>query len=86
MPVRNEKTTQAFWDRTHAAKPRARLPSGLVVGTGNLLRVLRAHVEPGMRVLEIGFAPCKHLAYVAAKLGGRVSGIDYSETGIAHAR
>jgi SAM-dependent methyltransferase len=36
-----------------------------------------------MSVLEIGFAPGKHLAYVAKKLGGRVHGVDYSEPGVA---
>lgn len=35
-----------------------------------------------MSVLEIGFAPGKHLAYVAKNLGGCVHGVDYSEPGV----
>lgn len=86
MDEKNRKTSQGFWEATHAAKPRMRLPSGLVVGTRNLLRILRANVRPGMRVLELGFAPGKQLAYLAGRLGAEVSGIDYSHAGVEHAR
>ena len=72
------------WEAFHSArKPRLRLPSRLVVATRNLHALLRRRVHPGMRVLEIGFAPGKHLAYVAKVLGARVTGIDYSQTGVA---
>ncbi len=80
------KTTRAFWDGTHAGQVRHRLPSRLNVGTANILRLLAARVPRGGRVLEIGFAPGKHLAYVAGRLGATVAGLDYSENGVAEAR
>ena len=39
-----------------------------------------------MRVLELGCAPGKILAWVAAGLGAEVSGLDYSERGITWSR
>jgi SAM-dependent methyltransferase len=39
-----------------------------------------------MRVLELGCAPGKLLAWVAHDLGAEVSGLDYSERGIAWSR
>lgn len=60
---------------------RQSLPSPLVVATRNILRLLRERIRPGDSVLEIGFAPGKLLAYAAARLGARVSGIDYSDPG-----
>jgi 2-polyprenyl-3-methyl-5-hydroxy-6-metoxy-1,4-benzoquinol methylase len=86
MHDENRKTTQGFWDSVHEAKPRARLPSLLVVTTRDLQRLLSAEVRPGMEVLEVGFAPGKQLAYLAAKRGVRVAGLDYSQTGVNHAR
>lgn len=82
----NRLTSRDYWDNVHVAQPRLRLPSGLVVSTRNLQRLLKAQVVPGAKVLEIGFAPGKLLAYVAKTLGARVSGIDYSENGVAFAR
>jgi 2-polyprenyl-3-methyl-5-hydroxy-6-metoxy-1,4-benzoquinol methylase len=82
----NNLTSREYWDNVHVAQPRLRLPSGLVVSTRNLQRLLKAQVAPGAKVLEIGFAPGKLLAYVAKTLGARVSGVDYSEKGIAFAR
>lgn len=37
-----------------------------------------------MRVLEIGCAPGKQLAYVSKVLGAKVSGIDYSTAGVGY--
>ena len=85
MPDENRKTTQGFWDSVHAGKPRPRLPSLLVVSTRDIQRLLAAEIRPGMTVLEIGFAPGKQLAYLAAKRGARVAGVDYSVTGVQHA-
>jgi SAM-dependent methyltransferase len=76
-------TTQSHWDEAWSAPPRWRLPSGLLIGTRNIQRVLRRHIRPGMQVLELGCAPGKILAWTAVKLGARVSGLDYSEQGIA---
>lgn len=76
-------TTRAHWEDTWAIPPRWRLPSSLSVATLNMQRLLRPHVRPGMRVLELGCAPGKILAWVAAVLGAEASGLDYSERGIA---
>lgn len=82
----NNLTSRDYWDSIHVAQPRLRLPSGLVISTRNVQRLLKAEVASGGSVLEIGFAPGKLLAYVAKTLGAQVSGVDYSENGIAFAR
>jgi SAM-dependent methyltransferase len=43
-------------------------------------------VRSGDRFLEIGCAPGKTLAWVSAALGAEVSGLDYSDRGLAVAR
>ena len=63
-----------------------RLPSGILVGTRNIQRLLKSHIKPGMQVLEIGCAPGKILAWVAKILRAEVSGIDFSSQGIENAR
>jgi SAM-dependent methyltransferase len=63
-----------------------RLPSRLSVGTLNFTRLMRRFVRPEMRVLEIGFAPGKYLSWLAKRLGARVSGVDYSQSGVDTAR
>ncbi|HSV98642.1 MAG TPA: class I SAM-dependent methyltransferase [Sedimentisphaerales bacterium] len=60
-----------------------RLPTPLLVGTLNTMRLLSARVRPGMRYLEIGCAPGKTLAWVAARCRANVVGLDYSAVGIA---
>jgi 2-polyprenyl-3-methyl-5-hydroxy-6-metoxy-1,4-benzoquinol methylase len=82
----NEKTTVDYWNRVWRAAPHMRLPSGLNVATRNLQALLRAHVAPGMRLLEIGCAPGKLLAWAAARLRAEVAGLDYSEPGLESAR
>jgi 2-polyprenyl-3-methyl-5-hydroxy-6-metoxy-1,4-benzoquinol methylase len=82
----DELTTRSHWDAAWAAPPRWRLPSGLSVATRNMQRILRREVRPGMRVLELGCAPGKILAWAAADLGARVAGLDYSERGIGWSR
>jgi 2-polyprenyl-3-methyl-5-hydroxy-6-metoxy-1,4-benzoquinol methylase len=81
--MRDELTTRAHWEETWAVPPRWRLPSSLAVSTRNIQRMLRPHLRPGMRVLELGCAPGKMLAWVASKCGAEVSGLDYSKRGIA---
>lgn len=81
-----ELTTRRHWDEAWGIEPRWRLPSSLVVGTANIQRVLRRHIRPGMRVIELGCAPGKMLAWVAVALEADVAGLDYSEHGIAWAR
>jgi SAM-dependent methyltransferase len=79
-------TTRAHWEETWAMPPRWRLPSSLSIATRNMQRLLRPHVQRGMRVAELGCAPGKILAWVAAALGADTSGLDYSERGIAWSR
>lgn len=81
-----DKTDRSHWESTHQGQVRLGLPSPLNVGTANTQRLLRRYIRPGDRVLEIGFAPGKQLAWVAAELGARVSGVDFSPPGIATAR
>ena len=82
----HRKTEKAFWNGTHRGQIRYRLPSSLNIGTANILRLLEPCVAPGMRVLEIGFAPGKILAQLGARCGANVSGIDYSENGFVVAK
>jgi SAM-dependent methyltransferase len=63
-----------------------RLPSGLLVSTRNLQRLLKTHIKPGMQVLEIGCAPGKTLSWVAKDLQANVAGLDYSKRGIQLSR
>ena len=79
------KSTMDHWDDAWSVAPRMRLPSRLNVGVANLQRVLARHVRPGSSFLEIGCAPGKMLAWVGAKLGAKVSGLDYSVPGIRNA-
>lgn len=80
------KTEQAHWDAAWQLPVRARLPSRLNVSVLNAMRLLRKHVRPGDRYLEIGCAPGKILAWVCAVLKAEAAGLDYSEPGIAKCR
>ncbi len=85
LPGRN-KTDIPHWENAWSRPPRMRLPSSLNVATRNLQRILKVHVKPGMKFLEIGCAPGKILVWVAKSLRADVSGLDYSERGLGHAR
>jgi len=80
------KTELAYWANLFQSPTRARLPSSLNVGIRDIKRLLKRHVKPGNRYLEIGCAPGKMLAWVAAALNAKVSGMDYSEPGIRSCR
>jgi 2-polyprenyl-3-methyl-5-hydroxy-6-metoxy-1,4-benzoquinol methylase len=80
------KTELAFWDGLYTRRIRMSLPSGLVISTRNLLTLLRSRIQPGQRVLEIGFAPGKLLVFAGKVLGADVAGIDYSPNGVAASR
>ena len=82
----NEKTELVHWEAAWATRPRLRLPSGLDVGTGNVLRLLRRYLRPGIRYVEVGCAPGKILSWVAREIQAPVCGIDYSPTGVDTAR
>jgi 2-polyprenyl-3-methyl-5-hydroxy-6-metoxy-1,4-benzoquinol methylase len=78
----NELSTTRYWDGVWAGDIRLRLPSPYIVATRNLQRLLRRYVRRGDRFLEIGCAPGKILAWVAAELRADVAGLDYSEPGL----
>ena len=80
------KTAMVHWDNVWSVSVRFRLPSGLNIAIRNLQRLLKAHVKPGMRFLEIGCAPGKLLAWVAQVLQSDVAGLDYSKPGLAIAQ
>lgn len=82
----NEKTELKHWESAWAGRPRLSFPTGLDIGTQNVLRLLRRYVRPGMRYVEIGCAPGKIMSWVGRKAGVPVSGIDYSPTGVETAR
>ena len=66
---------QEHWDAFHSGRPRMRLPSRLAPAVRNADRLLTPFLASGKQVLEIGFAPGKQLAAVAAWHGALVSGI-----------
>jgi len=80
------KTDQAHWNNAWKKPIRARLPSRLNVGVLDITRLLKRHVRPGSRYLEIGCAPGKLLAWVASVLKAEVTGLDYSEQGNTQCR
>jgi SAM-dependent methyltransferase len=86
MTPAGAKTVPEHWDAAWARRPRLTVPSLLRVDTRNRARLLQREVRPGMSFLEIGCAPGKMLAYVAARLGARVAGLDYSPQGIRWSR
>jgi 2-polyprenyl-3-methyl-5-hydroxy-6-metoxy-1,4-benzoquinol methylase len=77
-----EKTTRAHWDQCQGALPSSRFWSPFDPEFTDTCRLLRNHVRPGSRHLEIGFAPGKYLAYAAVKLRAKVAGIDYCSSGV----
>lgn len=82
----SEKTTNQYWDSLYSGSSKLHLPSRLSVGSRNLQRLLGNYICAGMRVMEIGCAPGRHLAYVAKHFKAHVSGLDYSKKGIAASR
>lgn len=86
MPSRNELTTVEHWDELWSDEIRLRLPSRWLISTRNLQKVIRGHVRPGDRFLEIGCAPGKLLSWVAAELRAEVAGLDYSPRGLSTAK
>lgn len=81
----NEKVAANYWRSTHW-QPRWRSSSRLNIATKNLLGTVSGYTRPGMRVLEIGCAPGKYLAYLAKVQKATICGLDYSEPGIAFSR
>jgi hypothetical protein len=67
MSLSDKKTTRAHWENVWRRDPRTALLSWLDVGSRNLQRLLRRHVRPGMRYLEIGCAPEQLLSRIEIK-------------------
>lgn len=82
----NEKTELTHWEAAWAARPRLSFPSGIDVGTRNVLRLLNSYLRPNSRYLEIGCAPGKILSWVGREIDAPVCGLDYSPTGTETAR
>lgn len=82
----NEKTELNHWESAWSARPRMSFPSGIDIGTKNVLRLLKAYTSPGINYVEIGCAPGKILSWVGREIEAPVSGIDYSPTGVEHSR
>lgn len=83
LPLLNELTDEQFWRKYHRVKgPKLQLPSKLSVFNWDIKVLLRKHIRPGMKVLEIGCAPGRLLAWVAKKLKADVAGIDSSLEGM----
>ncbi len=81
-----DKAGMEHWDDTWAAPPRMRLPRASTSSIRDKMSLLRGAVRPGMKLLEIGCAPGKMLAWTKAVLGAEVSGLDYSGPGVCVAR
>lgn len=77
-----ERTTRGHWDDAWSRDIRMRLPSTLNISTNNVKQLMKGRVKAGMRVLEIGCAPGKLLAWLAKRMNATVAGLDYSERGI----
>lgn len=72
-----ELSTVDHWD-SRRGDVRARLPSRLNVGVRDITDLLRRHVRPNDRVLEVGCAPGKYLLWCAVVGQADVSGIEYA--------
>src|SRR5437879_308526 len=78
---KGRKSTAEHWNAIWSRDPSKGLPSSLNVTVWDLKRLLKRHLRPDSSYLEIGCAPGKMLAWVAATLRAQVSGLDYSVTG-----
>lgn len=86
LKYEGRKTERAYWEAASPDPIKNRLPSMLNVAVLNVTRLLKKYVKPGSRYIEIGCAPGKMLAWVASVLKAEVTGLDYSEPGIAKCR
>ena len=80
------KTNPEYWNRVWGKPSELKLPSRLLINNLNVMRLLKSHIKPGSRYIEIGCAPGKMLAWVAKVLGANATGLDYSEVGIARCK
>ena len=82
----NNKTSEEYWNHVWKDDIRLRLPSKWNSKVRNIQRLLKIHIKPGMKCLEIGCAPGKILSWVAAVLHAEVAGIDSSQKGFQLAK
>jgi 2-polyprenyl-3-methyl-5-hydroxy-6-metoxy-1,4-benzoquinol methylase len=82
----NRKTTHVYWDSMYAGQSLPNLPSRLSVGSRNYHRLFKRYIHAGMKVLEIGCAPGKQLAYIGKRFKASIAGLDYSPNGISLSR
>lgn len=87
-PPNTNLTDKSFWTSYHDSVGNANLsmPSTRSVFNLDWQRLMRQHVCPGMKVLEIGFAPGRQLAWAAKVLQADVAGVDNSPEGMKQAR
>lgn len=91
MPARDEdsslpKTTPTDWVYSTATMPTARFWTPFDPGFGQVLKTLSEYIGSGTKTIEVGFAPGKVLAWAALKRKAKVSGVDYSTSGVTAAR
>lgn len=79
---KNTKTDTEYWDSEYDIYPRNKLKSQFWVGTRDYYKLLGRFIVPQSKVLEIGCAPGKTLAWAAKKKHALVTGVDYSRKGI----
>lgn len=76
------KTSVEHWDTIYNNPKNLKLPSPYNISSRDIMLLLQKHIKPGMRVLEVGCAPGRNLAWIAKNLKADVSGLDYSRHGI----
>jgi 2-polyprenyl-3-methyl-5-hydroxy-6-metoxy-1,4-benzoquinol methylase len=83
----NELTDVAFWKTFHTSNSqKVSLPSRLSVFNRDFHGLLRKYIQPNAKVLEVGCAPGRQLAWVAKHLQAKVAGLDFVPEGIDIAR
>lgn len=80
------KTSPDDWIYSTRTMHSARFWSPFDPGFAQALKTLDGYVQSGSKVLEIGCAPGKMLAWAAIKKKAKISGIDYSHSGISAAK
>lgn len=76
------KTSIEHWDNIYNNYRRLRLPSPFNISSQDIKLLFKKHIKSGMRILEVGCAPGRNLAWIAKSLKADVSGVDYSQHGI----
>ena len=83
---KNNKVESLYWDNEYKTFPRKKLKSQFWVGTRDYYNLLSRFIAPHHKVLDIGCAPGKTLAWAAKIRMAEVTGVDYSANGIRISR